>query len=130
MMSPPANPDMALTRRPLDALAGSDGNTSLPTGHGRIDEYVARLAGEHGRSIAGEIGLHLHAFFREVDKEPDDVTTADAFGFVGRELGGLPSDARQARLMEPRLSSVVGFFAYLETRTFNPRADTGRGDGA
>ena len=105
-------------------LVGSEGNISRPNGHGRIDEYVALLAADHGRGIAGEIGLHLHAFFREVDKEPDDVTTADVFGFVGRELVGLPSDAQQTGLLEPRLSSVVGFFAYLETRTGNPRANT------
>jgi hypothetical protein len=82
---------------------------------------VARLAADHGHSIAGEIRFHLHAFFRGVDKDPDDVTTDDVFGFVGREMGELTRDARQARLMEPRLSSVVGFFAYLDT---NPRADT------
>jgi hypothetical protein len=105
-------------------VVGSEGNTPRPNGHGRIDEYVALLAADHGRSIAGEIGVHLHAFFREVDKDPDAVTTADVFGFVGRQMARLPSDARQARLMEPRLSSVVGFFAYLETRTCNSRADT------
>ena len=101
-------------------LVGLEGNISLPTGHGRIDEYVARLAVDHGRSIAGEIGWHLHAFLREVDKDPDDVTTDDVFGFVGRQMADLPRDARQVRLLDPRLSSVVGFFAYLETRTCNP----------
>jgi hypothetical protein len=104
-------------------LVGSEGDISRPHGHGRIDEYVARVAADHGRSIAGEIELHLQAFLREVDKEPDDVTTDDVFAFVGRQMGDVPSDARQARLMDPRLSSVIGFFAYLETRTGNPWAD-------
>jgi hypothetical protein len=111
-------------------LVGSEGNISRPNGHGRIDEHVARLAADHGRSIAGEIGWHLQAFFREVDKEADDVTTDDGVGFVGRQMSDVPGDAQQARLMDRRLSSVIGFFAYLETRTDNPRPTPDRGGWA
>ena len=56
-------------------------------------------------------------FFTRLDKEPDDVSTADVLGFIRYQRLSLPGDPRQARILDRQLRSVIWLFLSVESGT-------------
>jgi integrase/recombinase XerD len=112
-------------------LIGSEGPRGEPVvrlGVPLVDEYLEFLEGRCRPNTVLAAAYDLKVFFTVVDKAPDAVRAADVLGFItsqrtgrrgGRvqplELDGGPPGLATSTVAR-RLSTVSGFFAYLQVR--------------
>ena len=94
-------------------------------GHPLLDDYLAFVAARARPNTLRATAYDLKVFFSVVGKEPVDVRRADVFAFLAEQrTPRRPGVVRlqdgesglSARTIARRLSSVSGFFAYLEAR--------------
>jgi site-specific recombinase XerD len=94
-----------------------------------VDEYLEFLAGRCRPNTVLAAAYDLRVFFRLVGKPPEEVVASDVLGFItaqrtGRSEGGrlqpIHDDDTSAGMatstVARRLSSVSGFFGYLQVR--------------
>jgi integrase/recombinase XerD len=97
--------------------------TSVSLGHSVLDDYLSFVAARARPNTLLAVAYDLKVFFTEVDKEPNQVGTADVLEFIksqraprrGSNVVRL-EDAEQglsARTIKRRLASLSGLFAYL-----------------
>ena len=115
---------------------GPSGEPVLRVGMPLVDDYLEFLEGRSRPNTVLAAAYDLRVFFSVVAKPPAEVVPADVFGFITAQRTGRTSD----RVLQPvegvgessgvasstvarRLSTVSGFFAYLQVRgdiTANP----------
>ncbi|MEN3615424.1 tyrosine-type recombinase/integrase [Plantactinospora sp. ZYX-F-223] len=91
-----------------------------------LDAYLEFLAVRSRPNTVAAVAYDLKVFFTVVGKPPAEVVAADVLGFVTAQHTGRPGGRLQdvtdrsaglsARTVRRRLSSVSGFFAFLQAR--------------
>lgn len=99
---------------------------AVALGHPLVDDYLSFVAARARPNTLLAVAFDLKVFFRIVEKDPAQVTSADVFAFL-RAQRSSNEEAKivrledgetglSARTMARRLSSVSGLFAYLLAR--------------
>ena len=105
-----------------------------------VDDYLEFLAGRCRPNTVLGAGYDLRVFFGAVDKPPDEISPADVLGFITSQRTGR-ADAQVVQEMTPggepggvststvarRLSTISGFFGYLQARGDVPANPVPRG---
>jgi integrase/recombinase XerD len=108
---------------------GPSGELVVRLGTTLVDDYLEFLQGRCRPNTVLASAYDLNVFFAVVAKPPDEVTTVDVLGFITSQRTGR-ADARVAQKMTPgsepggvststvarRLSTISGFFGYLQAR--------------
>ncbi len=108
---------------------GPGGEPVIRLGMPLVDDYLEFIAGRARPNTVLAAGYDLKVFFTVVAKAPEDVRAGDVLGFItaqrtGRRLGqvltrvapeGEPGGVAVSTVAR-RLSSISGFFAFLQVR--------------
>jgi site-specific recombinase XerD len=108
---------------------GPSGEAVVRLGMPLVDDYLAFLGGRSRPNTVLAASYDLRVFFTVVDKPPVDVVAADVLGFITAQRSGRAGDQRlrpvvsgaqaagvASSTVARRLSTVSGFFAYLQAR--------------
>jgi site-specific recombinase XerD len=104
---------------------GSSGELLVRVGVPVLDDYLRFVAVRARPNTVLATAYDLLVFFRQVDKVPAEVSSADVFGFIGAQRTGgggrrlhvvVDGAGLSARTVRRRLSSVSGLFGYLLAR--------------
>jgi len=112
---------------------GPSGAPVVRLGMALVDDYLEFLQGRSRPNTVLAAAYDLRVFFTVVAKPPAEVLPADVLGFITAQRTGRTSERVLQPLQEPggvststvarRLSTLSGFFAYLQVRgdiTANP----------
>lgn len=117
----------------LMRLRGPSGEPVVRLGMALVDDYLEFLEGRSRPNTVLAAAYDLRVFFTVVAKPPAEVVPADVLGFITAQRTGGTGERVLQPVEEPsgvasstvarRLSTVSGFFAYLQVRgdiTANP----------
>ncbi len=112
---------------------GPSGEPVVRLGMPLVDDYLEFLEGRCRPNTVLAAAYDLRVFFTVVAKPPSEILPADVLGFITTQRTGRTSERVLQPLQEPggvststvarRLSTISGFFAYLQARgdvTANP----------
>jgi integrase/recombinase XerD len=108
---------------------GPSGQTVVRVGMPLLDDYLEFLEGRCRPNTVLAAAYDLRVFFGVVDKPPAEVRSADVLGFITAQRTGRTDDQRlqpvdraddaggvATSTVARRLSSISGFFSYLQAR--------------